>query len=115
MATVSDPRNPIKARPATRPATGLCRWISKPNPDHSGGVLQINGTAYELLPLFADDDGKVLVGYRLHKAGGGLYDVDMSGPRGWTCDCPDATFHPERPGGCKHVAAVRAALAQLAR
>jgi hypothetical protein len=28
----------------------------------------------------------------------------------WTGDCPDATFHPERPGGCKHVAALRAAL-----
>jgi hypothetical protein len=114
MATVSDPRNLIKARPATRPATGTCRWLSKPNPDHSGGVLQINGAAYELLPLFADDDGKVLVGYRLLKADGAMYDVETAGPRGSTCDCPDVTFHPERPGGCKHVAAVRAALAQLA-
>jgi uncharacterized Zn finger protein len=39
-----------------------------------------------------------------------MYDLpaDLSG-----CDCPDATYHPERPGGCKHGAALRAALATL--
>src|SRR5262245_46940351 len=47
MATVTDPRNPIKTRKATRPATGVCRWLTKPNARHEGGVLQINGTAYE--------------------------------------------------------------------
>ena len=111
MATVSDPRNPIKPRPATRPASGLCRWLSKPNAHHEGGVLQVNGTAYEALPLL---DGETLVGYRLLKADGTMYDVETAGPHGWTCDCPDATFHPERPGGCKHVNALRAALAALA-
>jgi hypothetical protein len=107
MATVTDPRNPIKVRKATRPATGLCRWLSKPNAQHEGGVLAINGTRYELLPLY---DGQVRVGYRLLKADGTMYDLpaDLSG-----CDCPDATYHPERPGGCKHGAALRAALATL--
>jgi hypothetical protein len=112
MATVSDPRNPNKGRTATRPAAGMCRWLTKPNADHAGGVLEINGTAYELLPLY---DGEMLVGYRLLKADGAMYDVETAGPHGWTCDCPDATFHPERPGGCKHVSALRAALAALAR
>ena len=109
MATVTDPRNPIKTRRATRPATGLCRWLSKPNAHHEGGVLAINGTAYEVLPLF---DGETLAGYRLLKADGAMYDlpVDLSG-----CDCPDHCYHPERPGGCKHMAAMRAALAALAQ
>ena len=111
MATVTDPRNPIKTRPATRPASGLCRWLTKPNAHHEGGALEINGTAYEVLPLF---DGAALVGYRLLKADGTMYDVGTAGAHGWTCDCPDATYHPERPGGCKHVQALRAALAALA-
>jgi hypothetical protein len=58
---------------------------------------------------------EALVGYRLLKANATMYDVGTTAPHGWTCDCPDATFHPERPGGCKHVSALRAALAALAR
>ena len=111
MATVTDPRNPIKTRKATRPAAGLCRWINKPNAHHEGGVLEINGTSYEVLPLF---DDLVLVGYRLLKAGTAtMYDLpaDLS-----TCDCPDKTYNPERHGGkCKHQAALAAALAALAK
>jgi hypothetical protein len=107
MATVSDPRNPIKAPLATRPASGVCRWLSKPNAHHEGSMLAINGTAYEVLPLY---DGEALVGYRLLKADATMYDLpaDLSG-----CDCPDHTFHPERPGGCKHIKALQAALAAL--
>jgi len=104
MATVSDPRNPIKARPETRPAAGVCRWLTRPNARHEGGVLQVNGTRYEVLPFY---DGEALVGHRLLKADGTMYDVDVVT---WRCDCPDATFHPERPGGCKHVQALKAAL-----
>jgi hypothetical protein len=108
MATLTHPRKPVKA---TRPACGTCRWISKPNRRHEGGVLRINGTAYEVLPLY---DGEALVGYRLLKPDGAMYDLDTTAPHGWGCDCPDATYHPERPGGCKHVKALRAALAALA-
>ena len=109
MATLTDPRNPIKTRKATRPARGMCRWIARPNAHHEGGVLAINGTAYEVLPVY---DGAALAGYRLLKADGAMYDLpaDLSG-----CDCPDHTFHPERPGGCKHMGAMRAALAALAQ
>ncbi|HJT79460.1 MAG TPA: hypothetical protein VJ739_19850 [Gemmataceae bacterium] len=109
MATVLDPRNPIKARKATRPAHGVCRWITKPNAERAGGVLAINGTAYEVLPVY---DGEALAGYRLLKADGAMYDLpaDLSG-----CDCPDHCYHPERPGGCKHMGAMRAALAALAK
>jgi hypothetical protein len=109
MATVLDPRNPIKTRTATRPASGLCRWLQKPNAEHAGGVLQVNGTAYEVMPLF---DGDALVGYRLLKADGAMYDLPLGLS---SCDCPDHCFHPERPGGRKHMAAMRAALAALAQ
>jgi hypothetical protein len=111
MATVSDPRNPIKTRKATRSAAGFCRWLTRPNAHHEGGVLDINGTRYEVLPLY---DGEALVGYRLLKADGTMYDLCAVAPGGWTCDCPDATFNPERPGGCKHARALQAALRALA-
>jgi hypothetical protein len=107
MATVSDPRNPIKSRKATRPATGTARWLVRPSAEGAGGVLAINGSSYEVLPFF-DDDGARL-GWRLLKVGTlCMYDLpaDLSG-----CDCPDRTFNPERPGGgCKHMLALRAAL-----
>lgn len=31
-----------------------------------------------------------------------------------SCDCADATYRPDRPGGCKHVVAVRQALGLVA-
>jgi hypothetical protein len=102
MATVRTSRQPVKA---TRPVTGFCRWLTKPNSEHGYGVLSINGTAYEVMPLF---DGEALVGYRLVKADGTMYDISTAGPDGSTCDCPDATYHPERPGGCKHIKALAA-------
>jgi hypothetical protein len=108
MSTLSDPRGPNKPRRATTPATGTARWLVKPNAHHEGGVLAINGTRYEVLPLF---DGLTLVGWRLLKSDATMYDLpaDLS-----TCDCPDKVFNPDRPGGlCKHQAALRAALAVL--
>jgi hypothetical protein len=53
-----------------------------------------------------------VIGYQLKKADGTVYDLaaDLS-----SCDCRDATFHPERPdGGCKHRKALAAALKTLA-
>ncbi len=109
MATVSDPRNPSKTGNATRPASGVCRWLTRPYAQHAAGVLAINGTAYEVLPVY---DGELLAGFRLLKADGAMYDLPADLSR---CDCPDHTFHPERPGGCKHMGAMRASLAALAR
>jgi hypothetical protein len=109
MATVSDPRNPSKARQATRPAAGTASWLVRPNAECAGGVLEINGTRYEVLPMF---DGEERIGYRLLKADGTMYDIDTT-QEPWQCDCPDATHHPERPGGCKHASALRTALQAL--
>lgn len=90
-----------------RPASGKCRWVV-PIGETGAGVLAINGTDYVVTVL--RDQSRVL-GYRLTKpADMAFYDICIQGTP-WKCDCPDATFHPERPGGCKHVAALRAALA----
>jgi hypothetical protein len=35
------------------------------------------------------------------------HDVDFTAEFGWRCDCEDATFNGDRPGGCKHVNAAR--------
>jgi hypothetical protein len=62
-------------------------------------------TAYWCLAVF---QGERCTGFRLTKFGTGeVYDLprDLSG-----CDCPDQTYRPERPGGCKHMAALRQAL-----
>jgi hypothetical protein len=105
MATVPDPRNPHKVRPAG-PATGVCRWLTRPNAEGAGGLLEINRVAYEVLPLY---EGQCLVGWRLLKRGTAtMYDVDTTRTP-WRCDCADATYRPERPGACKHVQALRAA------
>lgn len=53
-------------------------------------------------------DGERCTGFRLAKLGTGeQYDLprDLSG-----CDCGDRTHRPERPGGCRHMAALRQAL-----
>src|SRR5262249_27499653 len=95
-----------RTRKALQPVRGTCSWLSKPNCLHQGGVLQINGTAYTVDPILDDDTG-ALMGHRLSKADGGMYDIDRATGR---CDCPDATFQPDRPGGCKHSKALQAAL-----
>jgi hypothetical protein len=66
-------------------------------------------TAYLVSPVL--DYGR-LAGWTLKKADGKVYDLpaDLS-----SCDCPDGTYHPERPGGgCKHRKALAKALQALA-
>jgi hypothetical protein len=96
---------PRKPYLATTPVTGTWRWAAQPTDKRTG---QPRATAYLVHPV--RDYGR-LVGWRLEKPGGVVYDLaaDLS-----TCDCPDGTYHPERPeGGCKHRKALRAALAAL--
>jgi hypothetical protein len=88
-----------------KPASGKCRWVL-PIGEADTGVLAINGTNYTVTVLRGPNR---VDGYRMVKTVGTVYDIGATEER-WTCDCPDATFHPERPGGCKHVAALRAAL-----
>ena len=89
-----------------RPVHGVAKWLS-PTGFLGIGVLAINGTPYTVTRL--SHDGRT-VGYRLEKPDGTAYDVSTEA-ESWRCDCPDGTYRPERPGGCKHVAGLRAALA----
>jgi hypothetical protein len=102
------PRAPVK------PISGRCSWILQPGDGKHPhpGIISINGTAYSFEEVL---DGLSLLGFRLRKKDGVCYDIDVSAGYGWTCDCPDGTYHPERPGGCKHAKAVKAALAFLGR
>ncbi len=68
-------------------------------------------TNYTVLRL-SDPDGET-VGYRLMKLTDYIidrvvYDIDVCCGKDWLCDCPDATYQQRE---CKHVRALRAALA----
>jgi hypothetical protein len=115
MATVSRP--PRTFHVATVPATGTLRWALQPTDTHPGCLVitttdsrtgKPRATAYLVYPVL--DNGR-LVGWTLQKADGTIYDLagDLS-----SCDCPDGTYHPERPGGCKHMRALSKALQALA-
>jgi hypothetical protein len=57
-------------------------------------------------------------GYRLTKPDGTAYDL-LPGPEVWECDCPDYTFNrahatSSQTRECKHAAAVKAGLRELA-
>ncbi|HEX5270546.1 MAG TPA: hypothetical protein VFW33_08680 [Gemmataceae bacterium] len=59
----------------------------------------------------ANVDRGALLGFRLRRFGSGeVYDLPSTLD---SCTCPDATFRGERPGGCRHQRAMRAALATV--
>jgi hypothetical protein len=101
-----------RSRKPLQPVSGHCRWLVRPPSTRDSGMLEINGTPDDVLPLF---DSETLVGYRLLKADGTTSDVGILESHGWTCDCPNSCFNSERPGGCKHRVALRAALKALGR
>lgn len=80
------------------------------------GVLRIDGKRYAIGRI-KDDAGRT-IGMRLIRPldpkepdhdGDGLkrLAVDFTDPHGWSCSCEDATYRPDRPGGCRHVVALR--------
>lgn len=71
----------------------------------AGDATDRDESAYWCLAVF---QGERCTGFQLTKFGSGeVYDLprDLS-----SCDCPDHTYRGERPGGCKHMAALRQAL-----
>jgi hypothetical protein len=124
MPTVTAARRPVnpfrprKIHVATVPATGSCRWAVQPTESHPGCLVLTTldkrtgkpvSQAYLVSPVL---DGGRLVGWSLRKQGAAeVYDIpaDFS-----SCDCPDGTYHSERPGGCKHARALKAGLKALA-
>lgn len=104
-ATISRPRVKARNRKPAQPVHGTCRWIRRPQLPHGIGTLEINGVEYD---LEAHTDGGRIVGFRLVKPDDTAYDLNASGEH-FTCDCPDGTYQPNRPGGCKHVRACQVA------
>lgn len=93
---------------ATKPLAAVApswRWLADEVNDNRR--LEIDGVEYEVEDL----EGR---GFRLYRWKGRdivAYDIDTHTDwGGWQCDCPDGTYRPNRPGGCKHAVALRAAL-----
>jgi hypothetical protein len=79
------------------------------------GTLDIRaeGGGVETYLAFANRDAGRLVGMRPVKlSDGATHDIDLTASP-WRCDCGDATHRPDRPGGCRHVVALRHAAWQL--
>ena len=68
--------------------------------EHAGAV-EIDGQTYEVRRV-----GKTTVQLSRidSRRGRGVYTVNV---RPYQCNCPDAVYQPTRPGGCKHVVALR--------
>jgi hypothetical protein len=99
-------RSPAPAKPVS----GTWRWAVQPTSTHPG-CLVINTTSYMVEELL---DALCLVGYRLKKHDGTTYDIDI-GQSPWACECGDYQYRRANRDakGCKHVAALRAALAAI--
>ncbi len=114
MATVT--KTPKQRKPRKlEPISGKCRWVGGiPSPaalDNGDALLLITPEGKEPAVYHVQCfDGN----YRLSKAGvdEAVYDLERTG-NGFRCNCADATFCEERPGGCKHAKALAAALAKV--
>jgi hypothetical protein len=119
MASLPAPRPPVKpdrTRKPLSPVSVVARFVggaARQDVLDGSAVLSVSTgddtdrdeTAYWCLALY---EGDRCTGFRLTKFGTDeVYDLprDLS-----SCDCPDQTYRPERPGGCKHIAALRQAL-----
>jgi hypothetical protein len=126
MSTLSASRPTVKpARKAEKPpapVSGVCRWVERPvaSPDSLArrGVLQINGVEYLVAELLCPETALPL-GWTLTRPAAGRTDAASYAVLvcngDLMCDCPDATYRPDRPGQCKHCRALSAALTVLDR
>jgi hypothetical protein len=98
-------------------------WLRRPVapcellPQGFPGVLLVNARPYlcSCVGELPEQGEPVVRGYQLVKDDGTVYHIDLHARwGGWDCDCPDSTFRPDRPGSCKHVAALRQACATAA-
>ena len=126
MSTVTAPRPPVKSKRSPRErkplaaVNVLARFVggaTRRDVLEGSAVLSVvtgddtdrDETAYWCFALY---DGDRCTGFRLTKFGtGDVYDVPRSLD---ACTCGDGTYRPERPGGCKHQAALRQALPTVA-
>jgi hypothetical protein len=89
---------------------GTVRWLRPLIVGQQLGRLAItnaNGQTTEY-DVTAHQDGERITGFGLAKDNGEMYSIDAGRWYGWTCDCGDFQF---RNRECKHIKAVRSALA----
>jgi hypothetical protein len=115
VAALGPSPNPIRSRkPLQRVAViGRCEASISDLIQGVAVLTIINGDHTDLdvrcywCKAVLDRDGKIS-SFELTKFGSGVrYDLpaDLS-----DCDCPDHTYREERPGGCRHMQAMRQAL-----
>ena len=107
MATSTSPRR----QEQVKPVTGSVRWLRPLILGKTLGRIAITNANHETteydLGAFTDKDGAIQ-GFGLAKDDDEVYAIDTTAGFGWVCDCADCQF---RNRECKHIKAVRAALA----
>jgi hypothetical protein len=126
MCSLLDPLNarPSQGKPDKPLAEvhGSCRWIELPHAMADSparrGRLSINGVVYLCLELLCPETalpiGWQLVRPAVKRIDAASYDVLICNGE-LLCHCPDSTYCPDRPGGCKHMRALAVALSALDR
>ena len=107
MATLTAPSPSRKVRrPRTLKPVAVTLDGLRYDPADGAGTVVLNGKLYL---LGAVKDGPRTTGLAFGPLDGTdrVHHVDFTAPYGWTCDCEDATFNGDRPGGCKHRVAAR--------
>jgi hypothetical protein len=123
MSTVTVPAVPVKPRKSLAPVQVLAHFVggaTRSDVIEGAAVLSLTDlstgaeTPYWCEALFQSPaDGGKCVGFRLKKFNSSeVYDVPRTLD---ACTCADASYRPERPGGCKHQAALRQALPTVTR
>ncbi len=113
MTTTTRTRKPLP------PATINYEWLRVPFAPtldaHKSlpGIIRIGEHTYNVWALGEQTEAGVkVIGFELfHQLTGGNYHVSLNW-WGADCDCGDGTYRA-RPGGCKHIANLRAAFAAI--
>ena len=115
-AATATPRRPTASSPReTKPLEPVDPVVELVEYDlETGtGIVQIDEHRYVMIRF--RDQGKT-IGMRLtrfcSKKGLRKIDVDFTA-KPWACDCEDAAYRSERPGGCKHIVAMRKVIEQM--
>ncbi len=84
--------------------SGTCSWLERPT--EGVGLLEINGDEYRIRIDRNPETGEITaISVGEHRV--------TPGER-WRCSCPDWTYRGQyREKGCKHTAALKAALKKL--
>ena len=108
MVTSTSPRR----KEQVKPVTGKVRWLRPLVLGKTLGRIAITNANHETteydIGAFTETGGAIQ-GFGLAKDDDEIYSIDTTAGFGWVCDCADYQF---RNRECKHIKAIRAALAQ---